>query len=391
MANAGLRYFSQYNGYMPQASGQVIGFIRAVNKFRLWMYAQPVPTPTVKGFYLYMGRDLPVRLPSNNGNPATGSPDPSVWSPGSSRKTMGEQNQALFTSFPFETTRRNQSAHVDWLTASQAKGSGLDLFTWYSQALASMNMTLLTQITLTQMLTSSNWPTNHAQDVTTLNGGLGTWDKASDDPNSPRYNAIRQTLMAATEQILLDTNGQIEEEDLILVVSPDLARKMSAAPEVVNYVRETPYAKDQVEGRVKSYNSKFGLPDILFGMETVVENAVVVAQLDQLAASGGVVEATANRRFIMTGNSAFITTRVGAGDGIYGAPNWSTCQIYYYDGSGQDMSGEEQEAAGPGGLMVVETFGDAEDRLSRLHVSHNVAAVAPTYTGYSGMLLTNCY
>src|SRR5262245_22217681 len=107
MANAQLRYFSPYNGFMPQATGQVIAWVRKPEAFTINQYCQYVPSKAVKGFYYVMGRDLPVSLPAVDGNPATGSPDVSVWAGGASRKEPGKANQAVFTTFPFETVRRN--------------------------------------------------------------------------------------------------------------------------------------------------------------------------------------------------------------------------------------------------------------------------------------------
>ena len=387
MANALLRYFAPYNGFMPHATGQVIGYIRKPEAFTLNQYCQYVPTPAVKGYYYYMGRDLPVSLPSVDGNPATGSADVSVWAGGASRKEPGRANQAVFTTLGFETTRRNQSAHVDWLTRDMAELGGLHLLTFYASALASKNMTLRTKLALDQLDNSANWPAGHAQDANTLNNGYGKWSTASDDPNSPFYNAIRRSIMAAVARILLDTNNQVEEKDLVLVIGPDLAQKMQAAPEIVNYVRESPSASEMIEGRHENFNARFGLPQYIFGVRLIVEAAAVVAQFDMAAGTtGGIVEATGNRRFLKNPNSAILLSRPGGLDGIYGAMNYSTLQIYYYDGT----EGVGAESAGPGGLMAVEAFDDVEDRLTRLHVSENISVVPPTYTGYSGMLITNC-
>lgn len=366
---AQLRYFSQYNGFLPQATGQVISFIRTPESFGLNGYVQYVPTKVPIGAYYLMGRDLPARIPANAGTPAGGSTDFSAWADGSSRKEMGRFNKALFQIKQFVVARRNKATELGWMTRDAADEGGAKLISYYASALAQQMMTERTNLVLNLLLTSSNWPTNHSQSVTSLNGNKGTWDVASDDPMSPNYNAIMQTINNAVKQIVLDTNGQVTEKDLVLVIDPPTAIKMRAAPELTNYIRENPVAYETVYGSKENWNRRWGLPPMIYGVKLIIEDAAVVDQMDNSTAT----EATGNRNFLMpriaSTPSALLVSRPGGLDGNFGAPSYSTVQIYHYDG-----------------LLKVEAYDDPEDELTRIHVSESIATVLPA--GWAGMLIT---
>jgi hypothetical protein len=360
---ATLRYFSGYNGFIPSATGQVIAYVRDPKKFRINNYVQYVPSPEVKGAFYVLGRDMPARIPSDNG---TASPEFLAWHDGDDRPD-GEWNKPVFKLDDFTTIRRDVPSRIGWQTAAMAKAGGLKLIEFTSAALAQQMMTTRTQVAISALETTSNWPSSHVQAANTLNGGRGMWSGASDDPNHPQYNAIKRTLMNALKQIQLDTNGQVSQEDLVVVIAPDLAIEIAQSPEVLNYVRESPVAMQQVLGVSENINQRYGIPERLFGWKFVVEDAVVVAQFDNSSAT----EATTNRKFIKTYTSALILSRPGGLDGEYGAPSYSTVQIYHYDG-----------------LLKVSAFDEPKHERTDLHVEENIAVKISA--GYAGFMVTNC-
>ena len=60
-----LRFVSGSNGFIPEATGQCIAFIRKETAFALANYVQYVPTPKVVGVYCKIGRDEIVRVPDD--------------------------------------------------------------------------------------------------------------------------------------------------------------------------------------------------------------------------------------------------------------------------------------------------------------------------------------
>lgn len=357
---ATLRYFSGYNGFIPQATGQVIAYVRNPKKFRINQYVQYVETPVVKGAYYVLGRDMPARIPSDNG---TAGPDFLVWADSADRPN-GDWNKPVFKLEDFTTIRRDVPSKVGWITRDMASAGGLKLIEFQSAAMAQQMMTVRTRLAITALENTSNWPSSHVLSANTLNGGRGTWAGASDDPNHPQYNAIKRSLMNALKIIQLDTNSQVSQEELVVVVSPDCAIEISQSPEVLNYIRESPAALAQVLGHTENINQRYGIPEMLFGWKFVVEDAVEVVQFDNSVGT----EATANRKFIKNATSAVIVSRPGGLDGEYGAPSYSTCQIYHYDG-----------------LLKVSAFDEPKHEYTDLHVEENIAIEIAA--GYAGMLV----
>lgn len=361
---ATFRHFSGYNGFLPQATGQVIAYVRNPKKFRINQYVQYIETPVTKGAYYVLGRDMPARIPSDNG---TAGPDFLVWADSADRPN-GDWNKPLFKLEDFTTIRRDVPSKVGWITRDMASAGGLKLIEFQSAAMAQQMMTARTRLAITALENSSNWPSSHVLTANNLNNGRGTWKNAGDDPNNlSTYNAIKRTLMNALKLIQLDTNSQVSQEDLVVVVSPDLAIEISQSPEVLNYIRESPAALAQVHGITENINQRYGLPEMLFGWKFIVEDAVEVTQFDNSSGT----EATTNRKFIKGLDQALILSRPGGLDGEYGAPSYSTCQIYHYDG-----------------LLKVSAFDEAKHEYTDLHVEENIAIEIAA--GYAGMLVTGC-
>lgn len=267
--------------------------------------------------YAVLDPDQPARVPN---------PDYFRWSPGSYRP-KGWNNTGNFIWQQVECERFNYGYTVDYQAIDSARGWNPKAF--FNAIILQQAMTLMTQRFITMMETASNWVQNGYNayaDANTLNGGAGTWDQGSDDPSSPHFLAIRKTLLTVAQNINLATNGAIKTSDLILVVSPGLATKMSETGEIISYLARQERSLAVLKGDDPSVTTEWGLPNPFCGFKVVVEDAVVVAELPNASSTA----ATTNRNWIKADSSACVVSRIGGIDGNYGSPSASTIQRYFY-------------------------------------------------------------
>ena len=180
----------------------------------------------------------------------------------------------------------------------------------------------------------SNWGNNTA-DANMLNGGRGKWTTASATEGSPFYLAIKRSITAAVQSINLATNSVVQPEDLVLVLSPILAMNAANSGEITDYLKGSPFAKMQQEGKERGKNQQYGFPDYYGGVSVVIEDGS--RDTNRPNASGTV--STTSRNYIKGSTNAVLMSRIGGLDGVEGAPTFSTLQIYYYK---YELAVEEQ-------------------------------------------------
>lgn len=358
-----LAHFGGFSGFIPAATGQVISFIRDPKTYRINKYAQLVPTSKTVGVYHRIGLDQAVRNVNS---------DEFLWEDGAKRPD-GHQNRLKYDTVEFQTERYNYPWTIGWKAIEQAD---VKLVVAHTAMAQNQLMVGRTNRAMTLLETASNWGNNTAT-AHDLNDGAGFWDTASSDENHPNYLAIKKSLDAVARRVALLTNGMVDNAEssvLKLLISPTLAQKMANSPEIHNYLRESPYAMDQVRGRKAGQNSIWGLPDQLYGWDIEIENAVYVNQRpnssESIGSEAAVLGASPARKWAKSDTSAVVLSRVGGLDGQYGAPSFSTLQIYYY--------GKEVE---------IESFDEPKHRRTEGHVVEDtkcVLAAAP-----SGFLIQN--
>lgn len=315
-----LRFAGPNNGYIAQATGQVVGFIRKPSEFKLNAYAQLVKSPAPTGLYSVLGRDESVRVVSDA---------EFSWEDGADMPT-GDLYKSRFEAIEFRCKRRA----YPW---SVGKVSEENSTLWkpklsqMAEAI-SMAMTNRTAKVISMMETTGNWGANTAK-VVDVNGGRGFWDKASDLPDSPNFNAISVTILEGARRVNLYTNGVVKISDLKLVLSPGAATKMARSAEISHYVANSPVAREWMERPGGDVNKLWGLPSHYQGVEIVVEDASRVTERASATASStsGQASNPGNRNYIKSDNSAVLCSRPGGLDGTYGEQSFSTVQVYYYD------------------------------------------------------------
>jgi hypothetical protein len=351
---------------LPDISNYVISYIRNPKKFPINKYAQFVETPLQRGAYWYIDPDQPVRVVSDA---------EFAWADGQPRPT-GYANQMPGELLQFVTDRRDYPWTLgDMAVENIEEFSGHDLREWYAAMVASLGMTNRTNRTAGVLTNAANWGSNTAT-ANTLNGGAGQWTYASSDPTSPYYLAIKKSLMTAYNIITLSTNAVVKLSDLRLVISPTLATTMGNTSEVYDYVKYSDGSKETQAGTDRDVGGLRGVPPELYGIEIVVEDTPIVnIRANWSTATPAVYNpasiAAGSRAFCWPQSVAVLMSRIGGIEGPYGAPSFSTYQIYFY-----------------GAPMQVEQFHEAKDRLTEGHVSENYVEVlaAPA----SGFCITGC-
>lgn len=350
MANT-LRYLSAYDGYLPEATGQVIAFAQKESAFSLNEYVQFYETQYSVATYQQLSRDGFVRVASVNED---------VWEDGDTRPT-GNDRQVKHVFIPFKTQRRERGTMIGHKAIEQTQGWKPKV-TFQDVAL-SQTMTAMTQRVVTLLTTTANWSGQQA-DANALNGGFGNWVNATSDPASPNYYAILKTLQKVSLFVHLLTNGAVKPSALKFIVNPALAAAMAVTPEINEYCRSSPAALQITEkGLGGERNQMSGLPKFYRGFEFVIEDAPIVTAIDTATEAeetvSDVTSTTATRRYIMPYNQCICVSRVGALEGeVTGAPNFSTVQIPYYRRR-----------------MEVEGFNDVENRRFRTSVVVDQAEV----------------
>lgn len=343
--------FSAFSGFIPAATGQVISFIRDPKNYKLNDYAQLVETKKKVGVYHRLGVDQPVRMTNIDSN---------VWEDGKDRPPM-HGNQLKFDAVEFSTIRRTEGFTIGWQAIEQAD---MKLLVTHSAMAHNQLMVKRTQRAVTLLETTSNWG-NNTDTVTNLNGGRGRWDTASSDPDNPNYLAIKRSLDAAMLRVMLGTNGMMSVNDkasVRLLISPNVAQKISNSAEIHDYISKSPYALAQITGDKPGQNAQWGLPDKLYGWDIIVEDACKVTQnansSEAIGSEASTTGASPARRFIKNDTSAIVMSRVGGLDGQYGAPSFSTLQLYWLNKE-----------------IEIESFDDPKQRYTQGYVTEDVKEV----------------
>lgn len=337
LTSSGLAYLSPYNGYLPQASNQVIEYIRTPSEFALNRYAQYVEAPAPVFTWPYVDPDQPVRIVNEA---------EFAWEDGAPRPS-GNANLLSYKWIPARAFRRS----YPWALGDQAieftkKFTNMDPKAQQAGQVASQAMTNRTNRVVSMLETAANWSGNTAT-ATALNGGAGKWNTASDDPTQAQYLAIKKSLLGAALVVTLGTNARVRIKNMKLVLSPGAAVIMSETGEIYNYIKYgVSGGLAPQEGTDRDMSELWGLPPKLYGIDLEVEDSpIVTVYANANGTVASIVTGTGGRNWIKSNTTAFLLSRVGGIDGAYGAPSFSTVQVYF---------------VGP--QMAAYEFHDAKDR-----------------------------
>lgn len=310
------------NAFIPtfsEATGLIqTEFTRNVKSFALNRYTKLVPVTTVSGYYLKINSDEAVRVVNEADF---------RWAYGEDRPT-GVNNDFDFV--PFTTRRFERGFHIPYETARNASW---EIVAQHARSRATQLMTLRTQRAITQLTTSGNWTAslNYFTDFDALTG-LTTSNGVADGNATTQPYAAR-LFQTATEKLMINTGGAIQMSDIVAVMSPKTAFRLSRTEEMKDLIKYT-QGVQLMQGA--GTFSRYGLSPQLFGIgDIVIEDAVKVTS---------VKGATRAADYILAEGDVLFLSRPAGLVGVEGGANFATVTNFVYED------------------MTVETFDDPKNR-----------------------------
>lgn len=361
------------NGFLINLTPQVIAYTRDEKEFKINKYAEFVETKKPDGAYTKIGRDQQIRIDNINR---------SHWAPGADRP-KGDWNKQVFEHVAFSTKRYHEPWELDYMTIDTF--DSFDVKLAHMQLVVSQAMTSMTYRFLNLMTTSANWGGVHvktAHQWSGISSPNGFWHKASADEASPSFNAIEKTLHGVMSAIHMDTNGKVTPSKLRMIINHNTAQKIKSSGEWSAYMKGSPDALPQLRDP-GNINMAWGLTERFKGLvEIVVEDGMY---LEAQRNSDESEVATASRKPLMPDNMALICTQIGGVDGTYGAPSFSTGQIFFYP---KPLKGARIED-GEGGRLVTTAIPD--DLNERIVGGATCMTAEVLAAPHSGALITNLF
>lgn len=348
MAVAQYRAIGPRSASLPQATANVIGFLRDPNRFPYLDYTQLVPLENVsEGLYRFptIEPDEAVRLINyyefgwgwDDKRPSGETFKPRItWTSSETIRwafgyTLGERTNDAWK----RNTKINPQNLYDKVRMAQA---GLHRASRVVDKIRNFAWTASQTSTLQALFGSPGIPLY-------FDKSSGTELLSSDVPN-PNFQVIKRTLNIIIRQMNLATNGAISGNELCMVMGPFVAQKIAESGEIVNYLKQQANARNDLMTR----NGKWGIPDNYAGWKLIVEDTprvFVRPNLAQAVGTGnvfasqttaltttpvGFVTTPYQRDYIWNDDSVFFGSRAGGLDGHYGEVNFSTVQLFHYNG-----------------------------------------------------------
>lgn len=354
-------YPSQYDVYVPShaaSGGLLVGYSRNAKDFPVNRYIEMFPSKQELGLYAsYTSRNAARIISPTDAD--------HVWADGDPCPP-GSNNLESFRFDPYRTQRRVYPFTIGEMAVEQMS---FDMLLTNTNDMAQQAMTARTLL-VQSALAGANWGNNTASvDAANGPGGVGilpsggNWTNGSVGYSGNNGPNIKKSIQYGVKQIWLSTLGAVGYKKLALVINPTTAQAMAASTEIQDYLKQSPYALDQVKGNVESQNGIWGLPDTLYGVKIVVEDAVRVS-----SRKGAATDALG---FVMPDGVAYLLATPDALVGLAGSRSFTNVQMFFYKDE-----------------MTVETLYDINNKRYLARVISNYAIVIATV--YAGFMYTNC-
>lgn len=336
------------NTYLPALMDNLhVTFSRNAKDFAVNMVARPRPVKKPTGYYDYHNPLDYQRFPNGSTNPL----DTMKWADMNLRPSEGAN--LSFEMRPFNCVRYSKSVNLSW---EADRVADFPYVQSESENIAAIMMASRSIEVFTLITTAGSYPSTHVATATSWGGGFFSVGTETNP-------IIKKALLNIQRLISLDSNGNIQEGDLVLIVNPTTAYQMAVSQEVHSLFVRSQTNKDLLteQSGLGSNAASFGLPKQLYGYRVVVADTSV--NYSNFAASG---EA---RSFIFPDNTAAVVrVKKSGGDATEGT-SLDTVQLFLYE----DMTIEAKE--------------DSFNRLIQLAVTDNRQAVQ--VSGVTGALITN--
>lgn len=328
------------------ASGKMqVEFSRNPKSFAINRYCKVIPVKQSTGYYLKVSTAAGARVTNTT-------LVQSVWADGQEAPN-GDWFKIPSEWLLYRTQRYATPFNLGDKAVEQADW---EVVASYSRLAAQHRMTERTQAVVSLYTNTTNWGSNYGTCTAIAGGKL---DVANVTTAGQAY--IKNLFQQVAKRVQLGTYGAVKYGDLNVVMNPETALQISQAPELLDYLKQSPFAMAQVRGDSKSNNGQWGLPDQLYGMEIVIEDAVKVTTNE------GASESTSY--ILENGTIAFMSRPEGL-LGSEGVANFATMNIFAYED------------------MTVETKRDVDNRRTagRVVDDFGVEMAAPL----AGYLVTAC-
>lgn len=361
-----LRAMGPFNGTLPQPTGMIVAFIRNPDTFPYLKYAQLIAAPDVNFSYTRLDPDTPTQLQDLNKY---------AWGFDDYRPT-GKDFQLRAEVIPAKIDRWDFPYTIgDQTRSSWQKGQGFDPKALYDQV-RSGHAALHRATRVVNALTSYAWPSSNTGTPAGLLGSVGAlyFDQSSgnetnpDGSPNPNFQIIKKTFQRVKRYLNLATNSVLTGEELVAVLPPRVAIAIAESGEMVNYLKQSPFAKELTEPNMVNWN----LPKTYAGFQLVVEDtprSYINYKADGTTVAD--VSVSTQKDYILTGSSMYFVSRPGGLDGVAGGRSYSTLQCWHHNGEAR-----------------VEAFSEPKHTLTEGHVvlEDKVVVGAPV----SGYALTSC-
>lgn len=293
--------------YIPshEASGSlVIEFSRNPTKFSLNQYVKLVPVQRDVGYYLRITAEEAARVLDSTDTRT-------IWADGQ-EAPMGDDNLESHEFDKYVTQRRAFPFTIGQKTVAQASW---DIVASHARIAAQKAMTSRTFRVNSVLTTGANWGANTSTSSALVGGYL--------DQSTETTMLIQSAFLQVAEAILKATLGVVTQGDVVAVMNPTTARRLAKSPEIVNHIKQSPFALAQVRGDVPNQNGKWGLPDTLYGTKLVIEDAVKVTTKKGASST--------TRAFIHPDGSILFVSRPEGITGTEGTTNFATVTLFVYE------------------------------------------------------------
>ena len=337
---------NQYNTFVPSTDAtdnMVVDFSRNPKKFKLPNYIQYVPVDKNVGVYTKMTVEMAGRVLDEDGADMS-------WADGNDAPD-GKGNLEAFEMPTYRTQRFAPTFRMGEMAAEQASW---EVVAQHSRHAAQRAMTLRSLRVITQMKAAGNYPTGHTSAVTAIPGVTGHLDLST-----VARSDIKRTLDYGAEKIQLATLSAVQPEDMMVIISPTAARKLSVTAEFRDFMKQQASSPKLITSNLGPHNN-YGMPEKIYDYNLVVEDTVRVSTRKG---------ETTSKAFILDEDTMIMCSRPGELVGVEGAPTFSTWTLFLKE------------------EMTVESKHDRDNRVhkGRCVDDHGVEMTAPI----SGFLFTD--
>lgn len=334
-------YPSGSNTFVPSheaSGGLIIGYSRNPKKFKLPQYIKMIPVKKDYGLYLNITAQVAARLINTNLSDF-------VWSDGQEAPTGADNLE----SFQYLSYRCYRYAYPFMLGSKAVSQADWPIMEVQSGFMAQLAMTARTQIVWNGLTTGANWNGNTGTATALVGGFL--------DTSTTVTLYVKKLFRYVSELILQATIGVVNRDELCVIMNPHTAGLISESPELVDHFKNNVYALQQVRQDAPNQNGQWGLPDKLYGVNVIVEDAVKVTSRKGAAVT--------TSTYVVPAQTMVFASRPGGVMGMEGIPEFSTSQLFMFS------------------EMEVESKYDADNRRHQGRViedyGFNVAAPASGY------------